>query len=193
VARASHRAAILAWLALGALLAAPATRADVELGHEGTTGRHRLVDMYDSPGAVCEIVLPGRESLGETWLRVNPPVMFARDRTPERDEQSIGWRATVAALNERTDAWQVIRRSGTTRAVANDERASYFNGQGWLAGFPLSRATYTVTIEMLWYAPHDSRQIEGRALHEIEHYVILLRHDGQKFHGRTSSECRAPR
>ena len=50
-------------------------------GHDGLVGRHRLADMYDSPGAVCDIVLPGRDSLGETWLRVNPPIMFAINRT----------------------------------------------------------------------------------------------------------------
>src|SRR5690606_27071203 len=148
---------------------------DVELGHTGQTGRHRLADMYDSPGAVCDIVLPGRESLGETWLRVNPPVMFARDRTSGRDEQQVGWRATVSALNARTGAWQVVRHSPTTRATASDDLASYFNGQGWLAGFPLTRATYSVTVEMLWYDPADPSQVEGTALHEVEHFAVFLR------------------
>jgi hypothetical protein len=185
----------LAALVLGAslLAAAPAARADVELGHEGETGRHRLADLHDSPGAVCDIVLPGRDSLGETWIRVNPPIVFARNRTDGVDEQYVGWRATVSALNEGTGAWRIVRRSGTTRAVASDKLASYFNGQGWLAGFPLSRATYTVTVEMIWYDPHDSRRIEGRATHGIEYFSVLYRYDGEVQHGRTSSVCSAPR
>ncbi len=149
--------------------------------------------MYDSPGAVCDIVLPGRESLGETWLRVNPPVMFARDRTDGLDEQPVGWRATVSALNERTGAWRVVKRSGTMRAMATDDLASYFNGQGWLAGFPLSRATYSVSVEMLWYDPEETHRVEGRSTHAIEHFMILLRHDGETMHGRTASACSAPR
>ena len=108
------------WLAivvLGASLlsAVPVARADVKLGQSGLTGRHRLADMYDSPGAVCDVVLPGSDSLGETWLRVNPPVMFARDRTPSLDEQYVGWQATVSAMIEGRGAWGIVRRSEVMR------------------------------------------------------------------------------
>jgi hypothetical protein len=185
----------LAALVCGASLFAgvPLALADIELGHDGRSGRHRLADMYDSPGAVCDIVLPGRDSLGETSLRVNPPIMFAIDRTDGVDEQQIGWRATVSALNEGTGAWRVVRRSAMARMVASDQLASYFNGQGWLAGFPLARATYSVSIEMVWFDPEDPRRIEGRATHAIEHFSIVLRHNGETMHGRTSAVCRSPR
>lgn len=180
-------------MAAGLLAQAPVALADIELGHEGEVGRHRLADMYDSPGAVCDIVLPGRDSLGETWLRVNPPVMFARNRTDATDEQMVGWNASVSALNEETGAWRIVRQSETARELASDDLASYFSGQGWLAEFPLSRATYSVSVEMLWYDPHDADRVEGRAAHAIEHFTILLRRDGETMHGRTSSVCRPPR
>ena len=188
-------AVLLATMVIGASLCsgAPVALADTEQGHDGLVGRHRLADMYDSPGAVCDIVLPGRDSLGETWLRVNPPIMFAINRTGGVDEQQIGWRATVSTLNEDTGAWRVVRRSGMTRTTATDQLASYFNGQGWLAGFPLTRETYAVSVEMVWYDPDDPRRIEGRATHAIEHFMIVLRHNGETMHGRTSSVCRSPR
>ena len=192
------RRAAAGWLAAlvcgtSLLAGAPVALADIELGHDGLTGRHLLADRYDSPGAVCDIVLPGRDSLGETWLRVNPPIMFAIDRTNGVDEQQIGWRASVSALNEGTGVWRVVRRSGMTRMTADDQLASYFNGQSWLAGFPLSRATYAVSVEMVWFDVEDPRRIEGRTTHAIEHFSILLRHDGETVHGRTSSVCRSPR
>src|SRR5215212_3621501 len=59
----------------------PVTQADFEQGHEVLTGRHRLADINDSPGGVCDIVLPGHDSLGESRLRVNPPLMFAINHT----------------------------------------------------------------------------------------------------------------
>ncbi|HLL50832.1 MAG TPA: hypothetical protein VK356_09210 [Thermomicrobiales bacterium] len=185
----------LAALTLGASLLGnvPVALADTELGHEGQTGRHRLADIHDSPGAVCDIVLPGRDSLGETWLRVNPPIMFARNRTDDTDQQFVGWRAAVSALDEETGNWRVVRRSETPRALASDQLASYFDGQGWLAKFPLSRATYSVSVEMIWYDPHDPHRIEGRATHEIEYFMVVLRHNGETSRGRTSSVCRAPR
>jgi hypothetical protein len=138
-------------------------------------------------------VLPGRESLGETWLRVNPPVMFARNRTDAVDEQMVGWNATVSALDEETGAWRIVRRSETARELASDDLASYFSGQGWLAEFPITRATYAVSVEMLWYDPEDSARVQGRATHALEHFMILMRHDGEIMHGRTSSVCRPQR
>jgi hypothetical protein len=185
-------AAALLALALSLLAVVPAG-ADIELGHFGLTGRHRLADLYDSPGAVCDIALPGPDSLGEAWLRVAPPIVFARDRRPGRDEQIVGWRGSVSALDENSGAWRVVRRSDVMRAVASDDVATYFQGQGWLASFPLAHATYSVTIEMLWYAPDDSSLVEGRALHAIEHYAVVLRANGVATTGRTASVCRPPR
>lgn len=184
------------WLVVALLTAGlrPATvHADVELGHTGETGRHRLADIYDSPGAVCDIVQPGPDSLGETWLRVNPPIVFARDRTDGIDEQWVGWRATVSALDERSGAWRVVRRSEIARDLAADNLASYFEGQGWLGAFPLSRATYSVNVEMIWYDPDNAERVEGRAVHAIEYFIVILRHQGQVSHGRTGSVCQAPR
>lgn len=167
--------------------------ADSELGHRGLTGRHRLADMYDSPGAVCDIVRPGPDSLGETWLRINPPIMFARDRTSGADEQVVGWRATVSALDERGETWRVVRHSEIVRDLASDDLASYFDGQGWLAEFPVSLATYTASVEMIWYDPREPTRVEGRAIHGIQHFLVILRHNGEVSHGRTSAVCRTPR
>ena len=181
---------VLILLLLGA---SPVTRADMELGREGLVGRHRLVDMHDSAGATCDIILPGRESLGETWLYVNAPIMFARNRTPAVDEQQVGWQATASALDESTDAWHVVRQSDVAQEMASDDLASYFHGQGWLAEFPVGRATYSVTVEMYWYDPSDPNQIEGRATYAIENYSIQLHSDGQDTYLRTASVCHSPR
>ena len=186
--------AMLAILAILAIFArASAALADTELGHDGKTGRHRLADMYESPGAVCDIVLPGPDSLGETWIRINPPIVFARDRTSGIDRQRVGWRAVVSALDERTGEWRVVRQSPIAHDMANDNLASYFDGQGWLAEFPVARGAYSATVEMFWYAPDDPMRIEGRALHGIEHFLVFLRHNGEVSNGRTSSVCRPPR
>lgn len=179
---------------MATVLAMPAAvPADSELGHSGAVGRHRLVDIYDSPGAVCDVVLPGSDSLGETWLRISPPVMFARERTADIDRQAVGWRAIVSARDPRNGAWRVVRRSAIARDQASDSLASYFRGEGWLAGFPVSHATYAVSVEMLWYAPDDPETVEGSATHGIEYFTIFLRHNGQVSHGRTASVCSAPR
>lgn len=185
---------MLCLAALGTTLLAPSlVRADIELGHTGQTGRHRLADMHDSPGAVCDVVLPGHDSLGETWLRVNPPIIFANDRTSGEDEQPVGWQATVSALDERSGDWREVRRSQVFRDLATDDLASYFNGQGWLAAFPVSRGTYAVKVDMLWFVPAEPFRVEGRASHAIEYFIVILRHQGEVSHGRTAAHCGAPR
>jgi hypothetical protein len=192
------RRVLARWLsgcALAALLmsAVPVTRADMELGREGLIGRHRLVDMHDSAGATCDIILPSRESLGETWLYVNSPIMFARNRTPSVDEQLVGWQATASALDDSTDAWHVVRQSDVAQEMASDDLASYFHGQGWLAEFPVGRATYSVTVEMFWYDPFDPNRIEGRATYAIENYSIQLHFEDQSIYLRTAPDCHSSR
>lgn len=171
-----------------------ATSADIEIEQSGETGRHRLADIYDSPGAVCDIVLPGKDSLGETWLRVNPPIMFARDRSAAVDEQPIGWRASVFAVDPETNVRRLVRQGDIALDHASDNLASYFGGQGWLAEFPVSRATYEVEVEMIWYDPDDPQRIEGRSVHGVEYFAMVVRHHGESWNGRTAqSRCRAPR
>lgn len=177
---------------LAIVAGAQAARADTELGHTGETGRHRLADMYESPGAVCDIIFPGPDSLGETRIRVNPPIMFARDRTAGIDRQVVGWRAEISALDERTGSWQVVRRSPITRDFANDNLASYFEGIGWLAEFPVARGAYSASVEMLWYAPTDLERVEGSAVHGVEYFLVFLRHNDDVSNGRTSNVCSPP-
>jgi hypothetical protein len=119
--------------------------------------------------------------------------MFARDRTSGLDEQPVAWRATISARDERTGAWRVVRQSDAARAVASDDLATYFNGDGWLTGFPLGRATYTATVEMLWYDPAATDRVEGNASHAVEHYMVVLRYGNDVSNGKTSSVCSAPR
>jgi hypothetical protein len=128
--------------------------ADIEFGHEGLTGHHRLADLVDSPGAVCDIVLPGPDSLGETWIRVNPPVMFARDRTPGIDTQEIGWTA-------------VIERAGVTvtTILPHGINTPFFNhARSKLGGVgcgktPPAYQPEAVAEAIAWAAEHPAREI----------------------------------
>jgi len=86
-----------------------------------------------------------------------------------------------------------VRQSDVARETASDDLASYFHGQGWLAEFPVGRATYSVTVEMFWYNPSDPSQIEGRATYAIENYSIQLHFEDQSIYLRTDSSCHSPR
>ena len=42
---------------------------------------------------------------------------------------------------------------------------------------------------MLWFDPDNAQRVEGQASHAVEHYMIVLREDGETRRGRTQSVC----
>src|SRR3954469_17116805 len=119
-------------LALLALTLKPSgsAMAAAELGQAGDIGGHGLTDSRESPGATCRFAPPFAWSLGETWIQVRPPVMFARDVTDGVDEQLVGWRATIQVWDHASRTWQQLRQGEIQRAVAADNRAAIFDSRG---------------------------------------------------------------
>ena len=187
-----HRLVACPGLALVALaLLAAAAAADRELGHEGFVGRHALADIQDSPGGVCTFILPGPHSLGETLLRVNPPVLYAYDATAGEDGQRVGWRARIAAASEGGE-WRPVHEGPWRWDEATDRQATYFGGEAFFATFRHAAGHYAVTVEMAWADPTDADRIVGRAEHAVERYAIQVASRGATTQGGVGMECRLP-
>lgn len=181
-------------LLLAALLAPAAGGAWAEsiVKREGTVGLSGLADIQDSPGAVCTFTPPWPGSLGETLVRVNPPVMFAVDSTPETDRQPVGWRGSVSAFDPDGNAWVPVAASDVRRDTATDQTATYFGGEGWIAGFLTTGVAYNVGVEMLWFDPAAPGTITGRVQAVVDRYAVLVHTpSGVTQHG-VHSLCRAP-
>ena len=164
-----------------ALRATPFVRADVELGHAGNVGGHGLTDTRESPGATCRFAPPLAWSLGETWIQVRPPVMFARDTTERTDHQLVGWRAVVSTWDRASDAWKLLVEGKTQRAVAAENRAAQFDSRGEETEFFLGYGTYLVTVDLFWYermGPGEEPWLAGQAEYKVAHYAIAVRDRG---------------
>lgn len=185
-------AAIVAPFAILAFAVAVGTvAADREVRQEGLVGRHALADIQDSPGAVCAFVLPGRGSLGETWLRVNPPIVYAHDATAGEDHQRVGWRAKIARVAESGEERPV--RDGPWRfGEASDRVATYFDGDPELLRFDLAAGHFAVTVEMVWYDPADPALVSGRALRAVERYALQVVSGGRPRQAGVADECAPP-
>ena len=156
-------------------------RAAIELGHAGNIGAHGLTDSRESPGATCRFAPPLLWSLGETWLQVRPPVMFARDATDRLDRQLVGWRVVVLTLDSVSGAWTTVAEGETQRAVAAENRAAPFDSRGPGTEFFLNYGAYLVTADLFWYervGPDEQPRLAGQAGYQIGHYAIAVRDRG---------------
>ncbi len=168
-------------------------RAAIELGHAGNIGTHGMTDSRESPGATCRFAPPLLWSLGQTWLQVRPPVMFARDATDRVDEQLVGWRAVVLTLDRASGAWSTVAEGQTRRAVAAENRAAPFDSRGPGTTFFLNYGTYLVTVDLFWYermGPDEEPRLAGQAEYQIAHYAIAVRDRGGTHPIGVGAECR---
>lgn len=181
-------------VAVAALLASVAggARAESIVEREGVVGLSGLADIQDSPGAVCTFTPPWPGSLGETLVRVNPPVMFAVDSTPETDRQPVGWRASVSAFDPDGNAWITVAASDVRRDTATDQTATYFGGEGWIAGFLTTGVAYNVGVEMLWFDPAAQETVTGRVQAVVDRYALLVHTPSDIVDHGVHSLCRAP-
>ncbi|MFN8591700.1 MAG: hypothetical protein U0031_09600 [Thermomicrobiales bacterium] len=181
-------------ICLFALLTAPLqrVRAGIELGQAGNTGGHGLTDSRESPGATCRFEVPLAWSLGETWLQVRPPVMFARDSTDRVDEQVVGWRAVIARWDRASGAWAPLVEGETQRTIAAENRAAVFDSRGPETQFFLGYGPYLVTLELFWYermTGDGEPRLAGKVTYQIEHYAIAVRDRGETRPIGVASAC----
>jgi hypothetical protein len=168
---------LLAFLAITPTLPGSAVAA-FRLGDAGNIGGHGLTDSRESPGATCRFAPPLDWSLGETWIQVRPPVMFARDVSEGVDEQRVGWRATILAWDRASQSWQEITQGAIQYALAADNRAATFDSRGPETTFFLGYGGYQVTMQLFWYegrSPAGEPRLAGQAEYQLQHYALAVR------------------
>lgn len=189
------RRGVLALAGLGALAAISAPRhgaAELVMKREGIVGHAGLADIQDSPGAVCVFSLPGPGSIGETEVRVNPPVVFAADVTPGLDRQPVGWRASIFALDPAASDWTLAAEGPVAPAEATDQTATYFDGAPWTHAFLLTSGVYRVSVEMFWYDPEEPAAVTGSITATVERYALLVQGRGGPAPAGVHPICQLP-
>lgn len=167
------RAPMSALLAM-LLMALPGTAVADRSGNEsGQTGAHHLVDTADTPGAWCGYTFDDEYAL-LYLVRVQPPVVFARDRTTARDAQRVGWRVVLTALDGGGRSW-VVATSRWRRATAWDDSPAAFTPRivpvphpDFMTDWPSIRAW----VQLRWYAPDDPHRVVGSSDHGIDFHLV---------------------
>lgn len=157
-------------LVIAALIASPlAASADTPIAHHGLRGPHYLADSEEYPGAVCKY------DTNEIIHRISvaAPFVFARDRTPMRDRQVVGWYLVVQRHSNGGGGWSTIATGPQQTAYAHDDRAAAFDRQK-VSFVGTDTFTYRVRVHLLWFDPMDSKTIEGDATHEVDWYRYVV-------------------
>jgi hypothetical protein len=174
-----HRLILVVLLCALAAVASLPDAAERELGHAGDFGVHELVDSPAASGAICRFAPPLVWSMGETWIQVRPPVIFARDATSLLDEQLVGWRAVILNQDRLTKGWSPIATGETQRAVATENVSAPFENRGPEPQFHLGYGADRVRLELFWnerLVLGGEPRLAGQAEYEVENYDIEVRH-----------------
>lgn len=156
--------------ALGALLllSLPLPAAgDTSAIEVGLTGEHHLIDTAETPGAWCGYVWDDEYPL-LFLIRVEPPVVFARDTTPARDHQRISWKVRLQA-NDGGEVW-VYAESGYRRARAWDDTPADLDRIIVRLPSPVFEQSPGIRaiVEMRWHEPGNPGVIEGWSRHRVD-------------------------
>lgn len=191
-----RRGLIIEWLlaivAASAMASGMPVAADVEVGRAGKVGQHALVDSPAAPGAICRFAPPLVWSIGETWIQVRPPVIFARDATTLADEQLVGWRAVILREDRVSGKLVPIATGETQRAIASEVASAPFASRAPASQFHLGYGAYRVRVELFWYeglSAGNEPKLAGQAAYEVEYYTIVIRHRGGIRQDGVSNAC----
>lgn len=166
------RAVATAFAAL--LLLSLPVAADADLENGGAVGPHRLRDTQAAPGAAC--MYEDRDGhLSLTGMTVQPPVMFARDRTDGRDGQMVGWRIQLLAWVPYADEyWRYhlvqVAAGPLHRAWATDEHPAVFRVARMT--IPRLERGFQIRVRMTWYKASDPTRLAGSSRHLVEWYAV---------------------
>jgi hypothetical protein len=110
---------------------------------------------------------------GLSKIRVQPPIVLARDRTHGRDAQRVGWRVVVRLFEGYYPDYSIktVLRTTVRTARAWDDRPAAFEARtidvSRFRGFSI-----WVRVQMVWYRAGDPSVIEGRAMQRVWWYAL---------------------
>ena len=148
-----------------AIAAAVPISADTPQTHSGVFGVHYLADSAEFPAVTCTY----NNATVISSIRVRPPFVYARNRVPGIESQSVSWQFAIQARTPNTSAWSTVATSVLQKRGTTDVRDAPFT--------PLTRAfsgraakEYRVGVVIRWYGTNGTTQV-GRVNHRADWYA----------------------
>lgn len=157
-------------VALGTVLVIGTTAVAVANTSHGLIGSYKMHDQQASPESICNYT-SGDNSTAANNIQVNPPTVFARNRTTGTDHQRIGWRIR---LEESADYihWYSVGKTPVQKANATDSTAAPLSPL--LISVTFDNAYSRIRVDIFWYRPGSSSTVQGSVAHPGRWYVRNL-------------------
>lgn len=164
---------ILATTSLALALGSTTALGAVLENQKGKIGTFVIPDSNAQPGVACTYDAGGGTGNDLDVMDAKGPRVFARDRTAQRDQQTVGVRFLFQrSVNEGgSGGWVTANRTKMIKKTAYDDKAAKFAQQSWLVPFD-ENYHYRTLVLMKWYQPGSSTKGQGSTKQRFQYYQV---------------------
>jgi hypothetical protein len=166
---------VTALVAGAVALGSTTAMAAVPLGQNGDIGTFVIIDSETKPGVTCTYDAggPGAQGNDIDIIEARGPRVFARDRTPNQDSQTVSVRLIFQrSVNEGgTGGWVKAGSGPLIKKTAYDDKPARFARQSWLV--PVEEDYHFRTLAIIkWLRPGGSSKVEGSTKQRYVYYQV---------------------
>jgi hypothetical protein len=162
--------------ALAVALGASASLGAVPISTEGQIGTFTIPDSMTTPGGKCiyDAGGPGDQGNDIDIMEVAGPKVFARDRSSERDRQTVGVKVIFQhSVNEGGSGGFVNGEvTDLVKRVAFDDQAAKFKKETWVV--PIEEDFhFRALVKIVWFKPGTTSQKQGSTKQRYVFYRVV--------------------
>jgi hypothetical protein len=148
----------------------------VPISQDGKIGTFTVPDSDTTPGARCvyDAGGPGDQGNDIDIMEVRGPKVFARDRSAERDRQTVG----VKVIFQRSvnaggsGGWVEGQATELVKRIAYDDTAAKFPKRSWVV--PIEEDYhFRALVKIVWFKPGSSSQSQGSTKQRYVYYRVV--------------------
>ncbi|HKZ92885.1 MAG TPA: hypothetical protein VJZ50_12175 [Candidatus Limnocylindrales bacterium] len=166
---------ILATASLAFAVGSQMALAAVPESQSGQIGTFVIPDSDARPGVACTYDAggPGAQGNDIDIMAAKGPRVFARDRTSERDQQTVGVKVIFQrSVNEGgSGGWVTADATDVVKKTAFDDQAAKFAERTWLV--PIEEDYHFRALVVInWYKPGSVTQRQGTTKQRYVYYQV---------------------
>lgn len=148
----------------------------VPISQDGKIGTFTIPDSDTTPGGRCvyDAGGPGDQGNDIDIMEVRGPTVFARDRSSERDRQTVGVKVIFqhSANEGGSGGWVNGETTDLVKKVAFDDQAATFRKRTWVV--PIEEDFhFRALVKIVWFKPGSSSQSQGSTKQRYVYYRVV--------------------
>jgi hypothetical protein len=166
----------LAAASLAVALGTSAILGAVPISTSGKIGTFTIPDSATTPGGKCiyDAGGPGDQGNDIDIMEARGPKVFARDRSSERDRQTVGVKVIFqhSANEGGSGGWVTGEATDLKKKVAFDDQAATFRKRTWVV--PIEEDFhFRAIVKIVWFKPGTTSQKQGETKQRYVFYRVV--------------------